>query len=109
MCYILPASAIFATAAMSTTTIRIEPAMKARIVMAAERVGQSPHAFILDSLSDTVERAEMNEEAHRIADQRWAALLRTGKSVGWADAKAYMLARAAGKKPRKPTARQPAP
>ncbi|SCK27266.1 Ribbon-helix-helix protein, copG family [Variovorax sp. HW608] len=92
---------------MSTTTIRIEEALKARIAAAAERVGKSSHAFILDALSDTVERVEMDEELHRLADERWAALMQTGESVSWTDAKAYLLARAAGKKPRRPSARKP--
>jgi predicted transcriptional regulator len=93
---------------MSTTTIRIEETLKTRIAMAAERVGMSSHAFILDALSNTVERVEMDEEMHRIADERWAALLRTGESVSWAEAKAYMQARAAGQKARRPRARKPA-
>jgi predicted transcriptional regulator len=92
---------------MSTTTIRIEEALKARIAAAAERVGKSSHAFILDALAESVERIEMDEELHRIADKRWSALVRTGESVSWTDAKAYLQARAAGKKPRRPAARNP--
>lgn len=91
---------------MSTTTIRIEDALKARIASAAERTGKSSHAFILDALAETVERIEMDEELHRVADERWASLVQTGKSIGWDDAKAYLLARAAGQKPRKPIARK---
>jgi predicted transcriptional regulator len=93
---------------MSTTTIRIEEALKTRIAVAAERAGKSSHAFILDALSETVERVEMDEEMHRIADERWVALQRTGESVSWTDAKAYMQARAAGKKVRRPPVRRPA-
>lgn len=39
---------------------------------------------------------EDDEELHRIADERWAVLQRTGKSIAWADAKTYFRARAAG-------------
>ena len=93
---------------MSTTTIRIEEALKARIVAAAERAGQSPHAVIHDARSETVDRVEMDEEQHRIADQRWATLMRTGESVSWTDAKAYMQARASGKSAGRPSPRKPA-
>lgn len=93
---------------MSTTTIRIEEALKARIAAAAERVGKSSHAFILDAVSDTVERIELDDELHRIADERWTALLRTGESVSWTDAKAYIQARARGKKASRPPGRKPA-
>ncbi|MGO4392254.1 CopG family ribbon-helix-helix protein [Variovorax sp. M-6] len=91
---------------MSTTTIRIEEALKTRIATAAERAGKSPHAFILEALSETVERCEMDEELHRIADERWSALQSTGKSVPWKDATTYLRARVAGKKLRRPASRK---
>jgi hypothetical protein len=86
----------------------MEDALRARIAVAAERAGKSPHAFILDALSETVERIETDDELHRVADERWAALKRTGKSVGWSDAKAYLQARSTGEKARPPSARRPA-
>jgi predicted transcriptional regulator len=94
---------------MPTTTIRIEDAFKTRIAAAAARAGKSSHAFILDALSDTVERSELDEELHRVADERWAALQRTGESVPWDDAKAYLQARAKGEKLHRPQPRVPAP
>ena len=92
---------------MSTTTIRLEDELKARIAAAAARSGRSSHAFILDALSDMVERSELDEELHRIADKRWVALQRTGESVAWEDAATYLKARATGQKPRRPLARRP--
>ncbi|MDQ0006853.1 putative transcriptional regulator [Variovorax boronicumulans] len=94
---------------MSTTTIRLDDELKARIAAAAARSDKSSHAFILEALSDLVERSELDEELHRIADKRWAALQRTGESVAWEDAAAYLKARAAGKKVRRPAARRPGP
>ena len=92
---------------MSTTTIRIEDDLKARVAAAAERAGTTAHAFILDAIEQTVEQAEQEEEFHRIADQRWASLLDSGKTVPWEEAKAYVTARARGERPRKPSARKP--
>lgn len=92
---------------MSTTTIRIDEELKARIAAAAARAGKSSHAFILEALSDTVEHSELDEKFHRIADRRWAALQRTGESVAWSDAKAYLQGRAAGKAAPRPAARKP--
>ena len=89
---------------MSTTTIRLEDELKARIAAAAARSGRSSHAFILDALSDMVARSEMDEELHGIADRRWQ---RTGESLAWEDAKAYIQARAAGKNVARPLARKP--
>ncbi|MFT3814854.1 MAG: CopG family transcriptional regulator [Acidovorax sp.] len=91
---------------MSTTTIRIDDALKARLAATAARAGKTPHALILDVLTDAVERAELDDELHRIADERWAALVRTGQSVPWEDVKTYLQARAAGQTPRQPAARK---
>jgi len=93
--------------AMSTTTIRLEEDLKARVAAAAERAGKTAHAFILDAIAQTVEQVEQDDAFHRLADQRWAQLLATGQSVPWDEAKAYLEARARGEQPRKPAARQP--
>jgi predicted transcriptional regulator len=91
---------------MTTTTIRIEDDLKARIAAVAERSGKTTHAFILDAIAQTVEQAELDEEFHRIADARWAKVLASGKTVRWVDASAYLQARARGERVRKPAARK---
>ena len=91
---------------MTTTTIRIEEDLKGRVAAAAERAGKSAHAFILDAIAQTVEQVELDEEFHRVADERWAKVLIIGKTVPWDDAKAYLEARARGERPRKPVARK---
>ena len=92
---------------MPTTTIRIEDTLKARLAAAAARTGKTPHAFILDAIAETVEQSEIDAEFHRIADERWANFLATGKSVAWDDAKAWPGARSRGQRPPKPTPRTP--
>ena len=91
---------------MPTTTIRIEEGLMARISAAAERAGKSSQAFILDALSEALERAEIDDALHQVADERWTSLVRSGESVGWDGATAYIRARAAGHKARKPAARK---
>ena len=93
---------------MTTTTIRIEDELKARVAVAAQRAGKTAHAFILDAIAQTVEQVELDDEFHRVADERWAKALATGKTVPWDDAKAFLEARARGERPRKPVARKPA-
>jgi predicted transcriptional regulator len=91
---------------MTTTTIRLEDDLKARVAAAAEKAGKTAHAFILEAISQTVEQAELDEAFHRVADERWATVLSTGKTVPWDDAKDYLEARAQGERPRKPVARR---
>ena len=91
---------------MGTTTIRLEEELKARVVTAAERAGKTAHAFILDAIAQRVEQVEQDDDFHRQADERWAAVLSTGKTVPWDEAKAHLEARARGEKPRRPVARK---
>jgi predicted transcriptional regulator len=90
----------------TTTTIRIEDDLKARVSAAAERAGKTAHAFILDAIAQTVEQAERDEALDRVADERWAKVLATGKTVPWDDAKTWLEARSRGEHPRKPEARK---
>ncbi|MBK7049917.1 MAG: DUF1778 domain-containing protein [Rhodoferax sp.] len=89
---------------MSTTTIRIEDELKARIAVAAQHAGKTAHAFILDAISQTVEQVELDNAFNAVADQRWATIQSSGKTVPWDDAKAYLAARAHGAPARKPAA-----
>jgi predicted transcriptional regulator len=92
---------------LATTTIRIDDELKARVVAAAKRAGKTAHAFIVDSIAQTVEQGELDEAFHRVADERWAKVLATGKTVPWDDAKAWLEARSRGERPRKPATRKP--
>ena len=91
---------------MTTTTIRLEDDLKARVAAAAEREGKTAHAFILDAIAQTVEQAELDEEFQRVAETRWTKVLATGKTVPWEDAKTYLETRALGGRARKPAARR---
>ncbi len=91
---------------MSTTTIRIEDDLKARVADAAQRAGKTAHAFILDAIAQTVEQVELDNAFHAVADQRWANIQASGQTVPWDDAKAYLAARARNEPARKPAARK---
>jgi predicted transcriptional regulator len=91
---------------MSTTTIRIEDDLKSRVADAAQRAGKTSHAFILEAITQTVEQVELDNAFNAVADQRWATIQSSGKTVPWDDAKAYLAARAKGEHARKPSARK---
>ena len=90
---------------MSTTTIRLEDELKTRINAAAASAGKTAHAFILDAIAQTVEQVEQDNAFHALADERWARIRATGKTVAWDEAKTYLAARANGERPRKPAAK----
>ena len=91
---------------MSTTTIRLDDDLKARVAAAAERSGKTSHAFIIDAIAQTVAQTELNDDFHRVADERWEDILATGKTVSWDEMRAYLTARSRGETPRKPQARK---
>jgi predicted transcriptional regulator len=91
----------------TTTTIRIGDDLKARVAAAAERAGKTAHAFILEAIASTVEQIESDEALHRVADERWANVLASGKTVAWDEAKSWLEARSRGERPPKPVARKP--
>ena len=91
---------------MSTTTIRIEDELKARVAAVAGLSGKTTHAFIVDAIAQTVEQMEQDNAFYALADQRWDAILATGKTVPWEAARTYLQARANGESPRKPAARK---
>ena len=90
---------------MSTTTIRIEDDLKARVAAAAQRAGKTAHAFILEAISQTVEQVELDNAFNATADRRWASIQASGKTVPWDDAKAYLAESARSKPAREPAAR----
>jgi len=91
---------------VSTTTIRIDDALKDRIAAAAERAGKTAHSFMVDAIAQATEDAERNDEFHRAAGQRWEKYLATGEAIPWAQARQYLEARARGEKLRRPRSRK---
>lgn len=93
---------------MSTTTIRLPEALKARIAKAAEAAGTTSHNFILEAIAEKVDLAEQRTEFQALADQRYAQFLDTGESIPWEDARAWLRQRLAGKPAKRPAARKQA-
>ncbi len=83
---------------MTTTTIRLEEALRERLAGAAERAGKTPHAFILEAVALRVEQSEQEAAFHAVADARWAKMLKSGASLSLDDAQAHLKARAAAVK-----------
>ncbi len=79
---------------MSTTTIRIDDALKARMAEAAQRAGKTAHSFILEAIAQTVAQSEQDQALQALADGRWGTLLATQQTVGWDEIKAYLRQRA---------------
>lgn len=91
---------------MSTTTIRLPDALKARITKAAKAAGTTPHGFILEAIAEKAEQSERQSDFHAEAERRWAEFLQTGKSIPWDEMRRYLTGRAQGKATPRPVPRK---
>ena len=91
---------------MPTTTIRLPKDLKDRIAHAAERVGTTSHAFILDAIAERVDEEERRNNFHDTAEQRYAEIVASGMTVAWSEMRTYLENRLAGRKTSRPKARK---
>lgn len=88
----------------ATTTVRLPEALKSRVARAARRAGTTPHGFILEAISEKAIEAERKHALHALADERFAAIARTGKTLPWQGVRKHLETLATGGlKPRRAT------
>jgi predicted transcriptional regulator len=91
---------------MSTTTIRLPPDLKARVVAAAKRAGTTPHTFILRAIAEKTDEEERRSDFHDVADKRYSRIAASGKTIPWSEMRTYLENRIASKKARRPVAKK---
>lgn len=91
---------------MTTTTIRMPADLKARIAKAVKRSGTTSHSFILEAIAEKVGKEELRSDFDQTADDRFAAIAATGKSVPWQAMREYLQHRVTGKQARRPLPRK---
>jgi predicted transcriptional regulator len=90
---------------MSTTTIRLPQDLKERIARAAERAGTTAHNFILEAIAEKAEQEELRGEFQDTAEQRYAGIVASGKTVPWNEMRRYLEQRLSSNKSAKPRPR----
>jgi predicted transcriptional regulator len=90
---------------MSTTTIRLPQDLKERVARAAERAGTTAHSFILEAIAAKAEQEERRGEFQNTAEQRYAEIVASGKTVPWNEMRRYLERRVAGNKIARPKTR----
>jgi len=90
---------------MPTTSLKLPDDLKKRTAAAAQQLGVSSHAFMLNAIEQaataTEQRARFLEDAHSARND----LIDTGKGFDAEEVHTYLKARVAGKKTAKPKAR----
>ena len=90
---------------MSTTTIRLPQDLKERIARAAKRTGSTAHSFILEAIAEKTDQEERRGEFQDTAEQRYAEILTSGKTVPWSEMRRYLQRRLTGNKTARPKPR----
>jgi predicted transcriptional regulator len=91
---------------MSTTTIRLPDDLKTRVAAAAERAGTTSHNFILEAIAEKADQEERRSDFNELAEQRYATILASGKTIPWDQMRRYLEDKLAGKKVSRPTSRK---
>jgi predicted transcriptional regulator len=86
----------------ATTTLKLPEPLKARIAPLAEAAGKTPHAWMIDALEAQAALAEMREAFIAEAEASAADVDAGGPLYAAEDVHAYIVARAAGKRARRP-------
>ena len=78
---------------MSTTTLRIEDALRERIVRLAQAFDQTPHNFMLEALAQKADEAEWKLSMQREAQQRDASFQAGASGIEWHEMRTYLRTR----------------
>ncbi|MEO6971845.1 MAG: hypothetical protein ABI135_00245 [Rhodoferax sp.] len=78
---------------MSTTTLRLEDALRERIVRLAKALDQTPHNFMLEALAQKADEAEWKLTMQHEAQQRDSALMAGEPGIEWHEMRAYLRGR----------------
>ncbi len=90
----------------TTTTIRLPEDLKARIAKAAKHAGKTAHGFILDAIAEKTALEERRADLDAVAEDRYARIVASGKTIPWQEMRGYLEARMAGKPAKPPVARK---
>ena len=90
---------------MAATSLKLPEDLKRRIERLAGVAKKTPHAFMIEALSQEAERAEIRERFANDAAVSEGEAMESGKAFPLEVAFNYLEARAAGKAVRRPRAR----
>jgi predicted DNA-binding protein len=93
-------------AIMTATSLRLPDEIKALATRVAEREGKTPHAYLLEVVSERVKADAARQDFEAVAEQRWQRYLRDGKTISIDEMRKYLLARAAGQNVKPPRGRK---
>jgi len=85
----------------TTTSLKLPEDLKEKVAALAQGVAQTPHAYMVDAISEKVARDEKRRSFLRAAEESAAEVARTGLVYRAEDVHREFRARASGKRARK--------
>jgi predicted transcriptional regulator len=86
----------------TATSVKLDPAIKKRVQRLAAAQKRTPHWIIREAVEQYVDREEKRDKFRQDALDAWEHYQATGLHVTAAEADAWMLKLAAGKKAKRP-------
>jgi predicted transcriptional regulator len=91
--------------AITATSLKLPAELKNRLAEIAQRSGQTAHAYMISALQERVQQDERAQRFLRDANAADKAMLRSGNGFAAADVHAYVAQLVAGRKSKRPAAR----
>lgn len=85
-----------------STTLKLPETLKEQVAQLAEQAGKSPHAWMVEAIEVQAKQAGRRRAFYAEARQSLAEYERTGVAYPARDVHKYILARASGKRVRRP-------
>ena len=86
----------------NTTSLKLPDDLKEKVGELAQGVAQTPHAYMVEAISEKVARDEKRRAFIQAAEKSRAEFKRTGIAYRHEDVAEYVMKLARGEKPRKP-------
>lgn len=90
---------------MSTTSLKLPDELKQRAAMAAQELGISPHAFMVDAIRQAVDAVEQREQFVAQALAARAEMLKNGLGYDTGEVRTYLRQRLSDKQAPRPDAK----
>ncbi|SPZ61174.1 Uncharacterised protein [Serratia quinivorans] len=75
---------------MPIITVLIPGRLEGRIIAAAKQSGITSNSFILQAITEKIQRRELRRNFEDEAENRYANLVATGKTLSWGDMRGFL-------------------
>jgi hypothetical protein len=66
----------------------------------------TPHGFMLEAIAEKTEQENLRADFDAVAEDRYARIIASGKTIPWEEMRGYLEERLAGKAAKRPAARK---